>query len=268
MPRALACLALVVAFAAHASAEDDGPDYARNGWYLGLGLSLGFPAGWSDDWADSWEGDATQAALDSATPLINPATEQVRASVTQSGLDLEDLQLGAGGVVGYRVAPHGSLEFEVEWLEGTGSQKFTVDNTGDVGTVEIDDTLALTANVKLYALTGRIQPFGLFGLGAFRAAVETATQTSGLMVDVLDTNTPPAFLRQEPGDFTLRDEREGLLVGRYKWEGAFRVGLGTDVYITEHIAAQVKADYRLPFAKIDGVMLDALIVRVGAIYRF
>jgi opacity protein-like surface antigen len=58
---------------------------------------------------------------------------------------------------GYRASPNMAFELTYEWLEG-------FDSTAGTPEVELDTHL-ITANARLFGLTGRFQPYALVGVG-------------------------------------------------------------------------------------------------------
>jgi opacity protein-like surface antigen len=65
--------------------------------------------------------------------------------------------MGAKGAIGYRISPHFAGEIQFDWV-----QKFRVRVDGDRKRF---NGAGITAQVKGYALTGKVQPFGVLGLG-------------------------------------------------------------------------------------------------------
>ena len=112
----LCVLPLVGALAAPARSES-GPDYARNGIYLGAGAAF------------AWDNFDVPSFLS-----FDPA----------DGFD-------AWG--GYRFMERFAGELQIEYLNGFGIGPFN------------GQALTFTGNLKLYLLTGRIQPFLLTGIG-------------------------------------------------------------------------------------------------------
>ena len=69
------------------------------------------------------------------------------------------------GWVGVRVHPSFALEGQIEYSA----------YEGDFESIDLDiGIFTFTMNVKAYAMTGRIQPFGLIGLGLARVKVEAS----------------------------------------------------------------------------------------------
>jgi opacity protein-like surface antigen len=142
----LTCL-LLLATAPSALAQAGGaaPDFARPGWYVGAGFSVGF---------ESFSG-------------IKEIEEDIGLNVTVSEA------FGVNGRAGYRLFPWLALEGQFEWFS---SFKYTTEgfvppgqtDPQDVTLMEIED-YTLTLNAKGYPLTGRVQPFGLIGLGGMYA---------------------------------------------------------------------------------------------------
>ena len=123
--------------------------------------------------------------------------------------------------VGSRIHRHVGVEGQLSYLKG-----FEIRGTG------IDfNHLNGTANLKLYPLDGRIQPYVMAGAGLGRFEVE------------------------EPDGYTLSDTG-----------GVMRVGAGVDVYLNESIALVGGLGYL--FTAGDIVDTDIVEMRFGVQYRF
>jgi opacity protein-like surface antigen len=142
----LTCLLLLIAVApARAEGPDAGYDFARSGWYLGAGVSIGFEA---------FSGIAEmEDSLDTNVKVGNAFGVNARA--------------------GYRLFPWLALEGQFEWLS---SFNYIAEDVLPPGETDVRDATfaevedyTLTVNAKGYPLTGRVQPFGLVGLGGMLA---------------------------------------------------------------------------------------------------
>jgi opacity protein-like surface antigen len=158
----------------------------------------------------------TQAARaqDYDRPGVYAALNGV-ASVPLSDLSRDETGIGASGRFGYRASPHLAAEMQVEY-------------TGDHGFGDQHQTL-VTVNGKLYATTGRFQPYGVVGLGA---------------------TFPSNSLRNDSVSF------------------AFRAGAGLDAYLTERVGLLLEATYFRPSDSgvLDGVSIGwGLFYRWGAL---
>ncbi|MFT4569397.1 MAG: opacity protein-like surface antigen [Hyphomicrobiaceae bacterium] len=134
--------------------------------------------------------------------------------------ELADDTGGFNARVGYRFHPNVAAEIEYEWFDDFSK-------SSDIA--EVDEAWALTANAKLYAMTGCIQPYLLLGVGLMSADV-----------DVSGSGSTEEFLG--------------------------RVGLGTDVYVTENIAVTGDATYLIPTGDLED--LNAIALSLGLMYRF
>jgi opacity protein-like surface antigen len=134
-PRALLGLGIAWLAAAPAlAADDDEPDYARTGLYVGL-------------------------AGDYALPDLNDLRDRLGHDLLQPTLVLFDQQgFGVHTRIGYRVHPRLALEVHHEWLTDRG---------GLLQGTSKDETFALTGDAKAFLLTGRAQPFVAAGFGWF-----------------------------------------------------------------------------------------------------
>jgi opacity protein-like surface antigen len=188
---------------AAAAYAEDGPDYARSGIYVGLGGSYAF---------DMAVEDELQAALDAL-------------GYTDVDVDVKGSP-GVNARAGYRYSPHLAGELQLEYLTGFDSELLSVKFVEH-------EILALTANLKVPILTGRIQPFVLAGAGLVYAKAE---------------DTVGADLSESDTGFGIR------------------AGGGVDVYATENVAVSVDATYVVPFGDIED--FDFLSIGFGIQYRF
>jgi hypothetical protein len=106
-----------------------------------------------------------------------------------------------------------AFEMSYEWLEG-------FDSTAGTPEVELDTHL-ITANARLFGLTGRFQPYALFGVG------------------ILIVNTE-LKLPDVPKPFKV----EAGFTGRF--------GGGLDFYLSEHKVLNLEGTYLTPSAKVKG----------------
>lgn len=238
--------------------EPDPPEFARNGPYVGVSGSYALPLDWSGDFHSPFDAAASDAANESAQANLDAVNSQAafqEVVIRSSGADLDDGLLGIGAVVGYRVTPNLAFEIEGEWLTGSNVSSFTIENTGETGTAEVKDLWTITANVRVYPLTGRLQPFGVFGLGAYHSTLDVRASTTGLTTPT--DGTPPVV----SADFEI-DANESNL------DGALRAGAGLDAYVTRHLAARVGFDYVHPFVDTGFIKTDYISIRFGLLYRF
>ncbi len=187
----------------------------------------------------SWIGVAALCAFGGAA---------LAAEGAPGGYDRRGLYLGLGGVyaierfdagsvsgsnalgidtrVGYRAHRHLGAELNVQHVEGIDL---------DVGGQRVlkASATSVTANAKGYPFTGRVQPYGLVGLG---------------------------------GTVARAEDRLGLGVSSTTVSGLARLGGGIDLYATRHLVATAEVSYALP----TGTLRDfaAVPVVVGAQYRF
>ena len=139
---------------------------------------------------------------------------------------------------GYRLLPYLALEGDFQFYEGFDFDSDFSHNLDVLG-------FAFTANAKGYPLTGRIQPYGLFGIGVGVLAIDFAG-------DNFDDD-----------DTTEADD--SFLV---------RVGAGVDFYITPSVLVFVEASYNHQTSELDfgqgggGIKEDLIPVTIGAQYYF
>jgi opacity protein-like surface antigen len=187
-------------------------EFDRQGWYLGAAGSYA---------VESFDLEALPD-LENAYPFASLSA---------------DNSFGFNGDVGYRCHPRLAGEVEVEWLDGFDAD-LSDPVLGHVASTDIE-ALAVTANLKGYLLTGRYQPFLLFGGGVI--------QTESNLQDAL-----------APGIGISNIEKET--------EFAFRFGGGIDLYATKNVVVTLDADYVMPFGNLDE--LDFITIGWGFQYRF
>ena len=185
---------------------DSGADYARRGFYLGAG---GFYA--ISDY------DLTTSDLDVVPPEL-------------PGLDPEFSNTGGVDVrVGYRAFSHLAFEADYQWQAG-------FDSTNDAIAPPLEiDTHLVSLNAKLFALTGRWQPYGLVGASLLVFNTE--------IVD-------PDFEKPWSVDYGF----------------APRFAAGVDFYVSEHWLLNVEGTYVVPVGSLHGANMGT--VGAGFQYRF
>ncbi|WP_447969573.1 outer membrane beta-barrel protein [Nitrospira sp. M1] len=129
---------------------------------------------------------------------------------------------------GYRLHPHIAIEAQGERTTGFGVKQFK----GDI------ETWTATLNSKFFALTGRVQPYGLLGVGAMNAT------TDGFLV-FADSNGRPS---------------------RNETDVVFRYGGGVDFYLTENWVIDIEGAYVDPRGDIN--FINYISVGGGLQYRF
>ncbi len=190
---------------ASADSEDQEPDYARSGWYGGVGGIFAIS-----------NYSVTTNDLGVAPP--EPAGTDPDFGNT----------FGVDARVGYRAWDHWAFELDYQWQAGFDSQKGSIHPDLEI------DTHLLSLNTKLFALTGRWQPYAL--LGASFLVVNT---------EIVDD------------DFKKPWDIDYLFAARF--------GAGVDFYIDEHWALNLEGTYVLPAGELDADMAS---VGLGFQYRF
>jgi opacity protein-like surface antigen len=148
---------------------------------------------------------------------------------TVSGMnaDIDDASYGGEMRVGYRFHPYLAAE-----LQGQYNGQFDVkgDTHGPLGRPLLGTVRAVTstANLKLYALTGPVQPYALGGVGMLWA--DTENKASGADLPVGDV------------------------------EFAGRGGLGVDTYISPMLAITAEGSYVAPVGSLARYGLAAITV--------
>jgi opacity protein-like surface antigen len=192
--RTFGWLGLVTVLAGTALAAEPGStDFARTGWYLGGGATYAF-----EDFRTGAAGDAVGIDDSAGFKLLG----------------------------GYRAHPNFAAELDLDYLHG-----FDV-NVGGTRAASIRG-VATTINGKGYLTTGRVQPYGVAGVG-------------GLYVAGLDSSLD-----------NILGVNGGFLA---------RFGGGMDLYATEHVVLNAEATYDLPTGDVSS--LRFVPVTLGAQYRF
>jgi len=226
-------LSLAIALLAPAvgSAEQD-EALARTGPYVGVGGVLGVDA------FDNVKDDVNRnlARRPNCPDNIKATTRCVHRPLGSAPVDLGATG-GLDGWIGYRVHPYLALEAQAEWMSLLGFKSNTqIAGNGLSRNLQVDiDTLVVTANLKPYFLTGRIQPFALIG--------------AGIMLE----------------EFGV--EYDGFNDDEHHKDFAMRFGGGADYYATENIVLSIKGSYVLGF----GTVADRDYVSAGMLglsYRF
>lgn len=196
--------------------ERDALEYAQSGVYLSGSATLALATQRSD------MKDRSQDGLDSV-----PGFESASS-------DLEDLNWGMNGRLGYRISPHWAAEAEFEWI-----RRFEIDTKVrfDDDSVQEKSTdirfVTATANGKYFLLTGRIQPYVVGGAGYGYATANLAGQST-------------------------KDRDDGFVL---------RAGAGVDLYANRDVALTLETAYVLPTSS--GIEdLDYVAVQLGFMLRF
>jgi opacity protein-like surface antigen len=105
----------------------------------------------------------------------------------------------------------------------------------DIGDGVDAEIWTVTGNAKGYLLTGSIQPFALFGVGAMKVKAE---------------------------------DKRGLGLSFSETDLALRFGAGVDFYFSQRIAVDLIADYVYPTDDLRDPRFHYVSVRVGVKYRF
>jgi opacity protein-like surface antigen len=178
------------------------PDYARSGPYVGMGLAIA-------SFTEAEEADEKELLF-----LLGYAVDV--SYDTGVGLDL---------VAGYRFHPHIAAQVHLQYLPDTA---VTVDGIEFLNL----NVLTFTADLKGYLLTGRIQPYGLVGVGFM----------------YLDLEETDFFFAVDFTDF------------------AARLGGGVDYYFTENLVFNAEIGGVLPTGTLED--LDQFTFSAGLQYRF
>jgi opacity protein-like surface antigen len=146
----------------------------------------------------------------------------------------DDESFGATGRFGYRAHPRVAGELQLEWVDTFAAKGSRTMGGGRSPFGSFEKFLTFTGNVKAYAMTGRLQPYGLVGIGITRVRFEA-----------------------DPGS--------GLQSGRDE-DFSARFGAGADFYFAPKVGMEVEAGYVLPTGDVED--FDDVSVSWGLFIRF
>ncbi len=222
----MVCWTMELAAGEHGFGDDSGEeverddDFDRLGWYLGVEGVVGTP------FMDDGEEDSLNAE---------------RGANAKINLKLDKHMGGFGVKAGRRCHSRLSVEIQVEWIDPIDAR--LVDDRDGVpsqGTL-IRSTYAPivgSVNMKGYLLTGRFQPYLLFGVGTLS----------------LDVKSRDLF---SPTNAKASKTSGGL---------ALRFGTGIDIYATRNWVVTARTDYVYSATNIE--FLDYFTAGFGVEYRF
>lgn len=202
------------------------PAYDRNGPYLALAGTFGVPL-------------RLDEAVDTTLPDPTPTRE-----IAIEGVDAEG-SIGFHARAGYRFHSRAAAEIHFEYLDEfnvTARDGQRPEPLANASIISVE-AWTLTADLKAFLLTGRVQPYGVLGLG------------------LMDSRTKPTSVGGVEGQETpvVADAPEGqAFVGR--------MGVGLDMYLSPHFLVSVDATYVLPAGSLQD--LQYLSFGWGFQYRF
>lgn len=164
-------------------------------------------------------------------------TRSLNEAFTPFSVEFDIKQRTTGGLsftLGRRCTSRVAVEFKFEWLDDFHG-KMDVVERGRVTDVNISP-FSGTINVKAFALTGRIQPYGLLGMGFMSVHTDSINTT----------------------DKVSSAQTTGLLVVRF--------GAGVDYYVTRNWVATTSIDY--VYSATNLKLLDYMSFGMGVQYRF
>jgi opacity protein-like surface antigen len=227
--RLLLCAMSMLAMTSAAGAQETDEDLGRRGLSLRAGAAVGFESSGALDQINA----VLPAVLNANLPPGLPAG----TVVTEARVDVDAL-IGVSLGVGYRWHPRFATDLAFDWARGDSDLDVTVvAPVQGVSTVQARfgtfTIWTLTGDLKGYLFTGRIQPYGVVGLGV---------------------------MRQELGDFA------GGAADVSRTGFAPRFGGGIDVYLTRAVLLNLDAGYLLGTGDLDGE--NATTIRLGIGGRF
>lgn len=193
---------------------DRGDDFDRPGWFLGQ------------------QGVFAREDID-----VEEEEENLRESNAAFPIDFSLKDSNTAGTrtkLGRRCHSRFSVELEVEWLDDFEG-KVEEENIGKVNDITFSP-IVTSINTKGYFLTGRVQPFALFGIGTMFIRTESKNTT---------------------GDLGLSQDT-GLLILRF--------GGGLDYYVTPNWVISGQADYVYSATNLQ--ILNYTSIALGVQYRF
>jgi opacity protein-like surface antigen len=211
----LVAVSALLAHSLEASAQDEEmAAYARPGCYMGVGIAGASYTETSDLFSD---------------------VEDVLRNLGYAESVEADTAVGLHVSAGYRAHPSVAVEAEFEMMPASDAKVFGILKIAEI------QTWALTANARVFPITGRLQPFVLMGVGLVRG----------------EWNLPP--LPPAVGVPTPR-------LGESDLGFAGRFGGGVDFYLTESFALSAKVSYVVSTG--DQARFDYVSFGGGAQYRF
>jgi opacity protein-like surface antigen len=219
--------ALVLCAASPASGETDG--YARGGLYAGVGAAYVIE----------------QFDLPDATLKVP------EAPIYALDVDGGD-SWGAEARVGYRFHPNLAAEGQLQYYDNFGIDAALTLAASPSRQILTLNGLSFMGNVKGYPFTGRVQPYGLVGLGLlWLQAPRTPFDDSALATRA----------RSEAWRNFVRKTRALSDVGF-----AGRIGVGIDGYLTQNLLLNVETSYLLPIGDLSDFRMVP--ISLGVQYRF
>ena len=212
--KAMWLTALVLCAASPASGETD--DYARRGLYAGVGGAYVIE----------------QFDLPDATLRLP------ESPISHFDVDGGD-SWGAEARVGYRFHPNLAAEGQLQYYDNFGIDVAEPADASPSREFFTLNGLSFMGNVKGYPFTGRVQPYGLVGLGL-------------LWLHAIHAQAPRVGL-----DDRFDDHEVGF---------AGRIGVGIDGYLTQNLLLNVEASYLLPTGDVSDFRMVP--ISLGVQYRF
>lgn len=160
---------------------------------------------------------------------LHVGNQNTGAGTPSVSADIDDLNWGGEVRAGYRFHPHLAAELQGQY-NGLYDVRGNTVGRPLLGSVEV---ITSTANLKVFALRGPVQPYALGGVGMMWADTE----------DRVSTNLP---------------------LGDVEFAG--RGGLGVDVYVSPMLALTAEGSYVAPTGNLSGYGIAAIVF--GAQWHF
>lgn len=193
--------------------EERDDDFERAGWYASLSGAYVLEV------ID--EGEEQKALEEAFAPSL-------------VGFELDSRHSGGvRGVIGRRCHERVAVELDIQWMAPFEGKI----ETPEAVLVDVDlDIVTATVNTKAYALTGRLQPYGLLGVGTI-AIITTSKNRADSKGGEKDT-----------GNLVVRG------------------GGGVDFYVDRHWVVNLEASYLWSATNLD--YFDFFTLSTGVTYRF
>jgi len=225
-----------------ADEDSSSEDFDRTGFFVGVGGGF------------AGENFSKRPMRDVADIFSNrPDLDVPILAGPESSADADD-SWSVKGRGGYRCHSRYSVGATFEYFGGFDTEWSGVLNLNGTSGDDID-VFAATVDIKGYLLTGRYQPYLLFGGGTMN--IETKVTNPTGIVSVVNEDPPPDVFPVVGVPVTQsRDFTDFVL----------RFGGGFDIYATEHVVVNIGASYLLPLGEVSSA--DLYTIGGGIEYRF
>ena len=214
--------------AAAADTESPEENNTRSGPYLGLSAAGALPM---------TDGGQFVPSADAGLLIPDPCCDYSDTRTQPS--------IGINARVGWRILRYLAAEVQYEWAPEieTKLQGATIGKT---------ETQVITANLRLIAPFSSLQPYLLTGIGVARYQIES------FPIDINNTNPNKPVPPSSVPPYSKETD----------WELAGRLGAGLDMYVTQHLVANIEISGVLSKKKLLDERWPYISVSGGLQYRF